>query len=165
MKTKTIKEFLEKIDMYDKYKDELNIDLTKEAYTFEELEIIARVVTDIPIQWVIWGMNHNNICVEDIFEDAIRDGNVAIIKNLILRGYVKSIGKYLYLDIGKNDLYSNHLIDENMYEPMFQLLLKNNETLENFESLSEEYKKAYKTRKAIIENLYNEIKIIKKLKV
>ena len=45
------------------------------------------------------------------------------------------------------------------------ILLKGNETLENLSLIFEEYKKAYETRKAIIDNLYNEIKIIKKLKV
>lgn len=55
--------------------------------------------------------------------------------------------------------------DKNYYFKGIQLLLKNNETLENFESLFEEYTLAYETRKSIIENLYKEIKIIKKLKV
>ena len=55
--------------------------------------------------------------------------------------------------------------DKNYYLEGIKLLLKNNETLENFITIYEEYKKAYETRKAIIENLYNEIKIIKKLKV
>ena len=55
--------------------------------------------------------------------------------------------------------------DKNYYLEGMKLLLKNNETLENFITIYEEYKKAYETRKAIIENLYNEIKIIKKLKV
>ena len=55
--------------------------------------------------------------------------------------------------------------DKNYYLEGIKLLLKSNETLENLITLYEEYKKAYETRKAIIENLYNEIKIIKKLKV
>ena len=43
--------------------------------------------------------------------------------------------------------------------------MKNNETPENYLEYYEQYKKAYETRKAMIDNLYNEIKIIKKLKV
>ena len=39
------------------------------------------------------------------------------------------------------------------------------ETIDNYTTLYEEYKEAYNKRKSIIENLYNEIKIIKKLKV
>lgn len=55
--------------------------------------------------------------------------------------------------------------DKNYYYEGIKMLFKNNETLENFSSMYEEYKNAYETRKAIIDNLYKEIKIIKKLKV
>ena len=55
--------------------------------------------------------------------------------------------------------------DKNYYYEGIKELLKNNETLENYLPIYEEYKKAYETRKAIIDNLYHEIKIIKKLKV
>ena len=55
--------------------------------------------------------------------------------------------------------------DKNYYLEGMKLLLRNNETIENYESMLEEYQNAYKTRKAMIDNLYNEIKIIKKLKI
>ena len=55
--------------------------------------------------------------------------------------------------------------DKNYYLEGMKMLLKDNETPENFESAYEEYQKAYETRKSIIENLYHEIKIIKKLRV
>lgn len=55
--------------------------------------------------------------------------------------------------------------DKNYYLEGMKMLLSNNETIENYESIYEEYKTAYEKRKAIIDNLYNEIKIIKKLKV
>ena len=55
--------------------------------------------------------------------------------------------------------------DKNYYLEGIKLLLKENETLENFTLILEEYKKAFNTRKSIINNLYSEIKIIKKLKV
>ena len=55
--------------------------------------------------------------------------------------------------------------DKSYYYEGIKMLLKNNETLENYLSIYEEYKNAYETRKAIIDNLYKEIKIIKKLKV
>ena len=55
--------------------------------------------------------------------------------------------------------------DKNYYLEGIKLLLKSNETSENYISIYNEYKKACETRKAIIDNLYNEIKIIKKLKV
>lgn len=55
--------------------------------------------------------------------------------------------------------------DKNYYYEGMKMLFKNNETLDNYLSIYEEYKKAYESRKAIIDNLYREIKIIKKLKV
>lgn len=55
--------------------------------------------------------------------------------------------------------------DKSYYYEGIKMLLKNNETFENYLSIYEEYKKAYETRRAIIDSLYKEIKIIKKLKV
>lgn len=55
--------------------------------------------------------------------------------------------------------------DKNYYCEGMKMLLKNDETLENYLSIYEEYKKAFESRKGIIDNLYKEIKIIKKLKV
>lgn len=55
--------------------------------------------------------------------------------------------------------------DKNFYLEGIKMLLKNNETLENYSSLYEEYKNAYQTRKGVIDNLNKEIKIIKKLKI
>lgn len=55
--------------------------------------------------------------------------------------------------------------DKSYYLEGMKQLLKNDETIDNYTNLYEEYKEAYNKRKAIIENLYNEIKIIKKLKI
>ena len=55
--------------------------------------------------------------------------------------------------------------DKNYYLEGMKMLMKNNETPENYLDIYEQYKNAYETRKAMIENLFNEIKIIKKLKV
>lgn len=55
--------------------------------------------------------------------------------------------------------------DKNFYLEGIKMLLKNNETLENYTSFYEEYKTAYQIRKGIIDNLNKEIKIIKKLKI
>lgn len=46
-----------------------------------------------------------------------------------------------------------------------KIFLKPEETMENYKSLYEEYKSAYEKRKESIDNLYSEIKTIKKLKV
>ena len=55
--------------------------------------------------------------------------------------------------------------DKSYFLEGMKMLLVNNETPENYKSRYEEYQKAYDTRKSIIDNLYNEIKVIKKLKV
>ena len=55
--------------------------------------------------------------------------------------------------------------DKNYYLEGIKQLLKTDETIDNYTNLYEEYKEAYNKRKAIIKNLYNEIKTIKKLKV
>ena len=55
--------------------------------------------------------------------------------------------------------------EKNYYLEGIKMLLVNNETLENYPSFYEQYKNAYEKRKAIIDNLYKEIKIIKKLKI
>ena len=55
--------------------------------------------------------------------------------------------------------------DKTYYLEGMKQLLKTEETIDNYTNLYEEYKEAYNKRKAIIENLYNEIKIIKKLKI
>ena len=55
--------------------------------------------------------------------------------------------------------------DKNYYYEGMKMLFKDNEDFDNYLDLYEEYKDAYEKRKAIIDNLYKEIKIIKKLKV
>ena len=55
--------------------------------------------------------------------------------------------------------------DKNYYLEGIKVLLAQGETLENYHDVYIEYKEAYEKRKAIIDNLYDEIKVIKKLKV
>lgn len=55
--------------------------------------------------------------------------------------------------------------NKNYYLEGMKVLLRDGETLENYMDIYNEYQNAYNARKAIIENLYKEIKIIKKLKV
>ncbi len=55
--------------------------------------------------------------------------------------------------------------DKNYYLEGIKVLLKEHETLDNYMDMYEQYKTAYENRKKIIDNLYHEIKIIKKLKV
>ena len=55
--------------------------------------------------------------------------------------------------------------DKNYYLEGMKMLLTTNETLENYQEIYKEYKQAYDIRKSMIDNLYKEMKIIKKLKV
>ena len=55
--------------------------------------------------------------------------------------------------------------EKNYYLEGIKILLKPGETVENFDQIYQEYIEAYNTRKAIIDDLYSEIKTIKKLKV
>ena len=55
--------------------------------------------------------------------------------------------------------------DKNYYLEGIKALLKKGETLENYDAMSDEYTEAYIMRKGMIDKLYNEIKIIKKLRV
>ena len=55
--------------------------------------------------------------------------------------------------------------DKNYYLDGIKLLLKKDENLDNYKSIHNEYSDAYTMRKGMIEKLYDEIKIIKKLRV
>lgn len=50
------------------------------------------------------------------------------------------------------------------YKEGIQILLASGETMDNFQQVLEDYRKAHQIRLKVIEQLYNEIKIIKKLK-
>ena len=55
--------------------------------------------------------------------------------------------------------------DRSYYEEGIHVLAKPGETVDNLEQIHQEYEEAYNTRKAIVDNLYHEIKLIKKLRV
>ena len=55
--------------------------------------------------------------------------------------------------------------DKSYYLEGMKMLLKPGETLENYLQIFDEYKNAYTSRKTVLNNLNNEIKLIKKLKV
>lgn len=54
---------------------------------------------------------------------------------------------------------------KNYYLEGIKMLLVNNETVDSIDDRYNEYKTAYETRKKMIDTLYDEIKIVKKLKV
>ena len=73
-----------------------------------------------------------------------------------------------YLKIENYEYKMNKATSENKKSYFLEgmkMYLTPGETVENYKQLYEEHKLAYKTRKAEIDNLYNELKIIKKLRV
>lgn len=54
--------------------------------------------------------------------------------------------------------------DKDFYESGMKLLFTGNENINNYTDVIEDYKKAISNKNKLIENLYNEVKILKKLK-
>ena len=71
----------------------------------------------------------------------------------------------------KIDKYYNKMLQsktedkKNYYLEYMKIYFQENENFDNFQQIHENYKSAYEMRKQKVDNLYNEIKIIKKLKV
>ena len=99
------------------------------------------------------------VVIEDTeYEIFLTQSYVGELKSEIER--LEQINKYkIAMDKAKKEK------DKSYYLEGMKQLLKNDETIDNYTTLYKEYKEAYNKRKAIIENLYNEIKIIKKLKI
>lgn len=99
------------------------------------------------------------VVLDDIYyEIACTDDYVKHLSSEIER--FKLIAKY-------EDLMNSSKKQKNKdyYASGINLLLKNDESLENYRNLWQEHEDAYILRKNIIDGLYDEIKIIKKLKV
>lgn len=82
--------------------------------------------------------------------------------------------KYLDQELDRYKKIQNYIEKKNSsrkesdilyYEQYIDMLLKPDESVENFEALYQEFKDAYNLRKSILADLHKEIKIIKKLKV
>ena len=99
------------------------------------------------------------VVIEDIeYEIYLTQSYVENLKENIKR--IEQIYKYKEkMDNAKKEK------DKSYYLEGIKMLLKPDETIEGIPTIYEEYNEAYKSRKAIIDNLFNEIKIIKKLKV
>ena len=82
--------------------------------------------------------------------------------------------KYLDKELDRYKKIENYITKKNSakkqndiiyYEEYINMLLRSDESAENFEELYQEFKDAYNLRKQILDDLHKEIKIIKKLKV
>ena len=113
-----------------------------------------------------YGKN-NPIIVKTLFKVVIDDIEYEIYCTLnYLKDLKDEIKRYkeienyrLKMEKAKSDKKKNYYLEG------IKALLKSPETLDNYQHLYEEYKNAYQTRKAIIDNLYHEIKVIKTLRV
>lgn len=99
------------------------------------------------------------VVVDDIgYEITCRQSYVDDLKSEIDR--LHEVEKYdIKREKATNEKKKNYFLEG------MKLYLKGEETVDNYKQLLEEYKQAYSTRKAQVDNLYNEMKIIKKLRV
>ena len=99
------------------------------------------------------------VVLDDIeYEIYCRQDYLNYLKEDIKR--LKQIDKYrVQMEKAKKDK------DKSYYLEGMKVLLQPGETVENYAQILAEYENAYESRKAVIENLYHEMSIIKKLKV
>ena len=106
---------------------------------------IVRVLFKVVIDDIICEINSTQSYVDELYEELKRFEQI--------KKYEEKMNK------ARSEKKKNYYLEG------MKILMVNNETPENYLDYYEQYKNAYITRKAMIDNLYNEIKIIKKLKV
>lgn len=109
---------------------------------------------------------NNPIIVKALFKVIIEDIEYEI---SYTQDYVDELGKELkrFKQINMYQEKANTAKKEKDYQNYIEsmkMLFKNNESINNYKQIESEYESAYETRKNIIDNLYSEIKIVKKLK-
>ena len=110
---------------------------------------------------------NNPIIVKTLFKVVIDDIEYEIYCTL---NYIKDLKEELkrFKEMEKYQAKmekANSEKQKNYYLEGIKILLKDNETLENYKEIHKEYEEAYKLRKGVVDNLFEEIKKIKKLKV
>ena len=109
-----------------------------------------------------WDLKSNHkvkVVIEDIEYEIYLTGSYINNLSAELKRF-KQIENYRhYMEKAKSQKNKNYYLEG------MKVLFRDGETLENYMDIYNEYQNAYNARKAIIEDLYKEIKIIKKLKV
>ena len=128
------------------------------------------------------------IIINDTKPDPASDANIGKLNKSVVKKLLKVVLDDIYLEISytqdyvevlKRDLSRFNELEKykekmdaaqtdkekKYYLEGIQLLLKKDETLDTYHEIHQEYKDAYVTRKGMIDKLYDEIKIIKKLHV
>ena len=110
---------------------------------------------------------NNPLIVRKLIKLIIEDTEYEI---FLTQGYVKELKEEIkrlkQVDNYKKEMdKAQNEKSKNYYLNGMKLLLKEGETIKNYASIMSEYEQAYEMRNTIIENLYKEIKIMKKLKI
>lgn len=110
---------------------------------------------------------NNPLIVRKLIKLIIEDTEYEI---FLTQGYVKELKEEIkrlkQVDNYKKEMdKAQNEKSKNYYLNGMKLLLKEGETIKNYVSIMSEYEQAYEMRNTIIENLYKEIKIMKKLKI
>lgn len=109
----------------------------------------------------------NPVIVKALFKVVIDDIEYEISCILdYLKSLKEQLKRFKQIDKYKEQMEKAKTEKKKQYylEGMKELLI-GSETIENYEKTKHDYEEAYKKRKAIVDNLFDEIKIIKKLKV
>ena len=110
---------------------------------------------------------NNKLVVKKLLKVVINDVELEI-------SYTMDYVKYLDKELSRFKKIDNYIQRKNSatkkndilyYEQYIDMLLRHDESLDNFYNLYEEFREAYNLRKNILDGLYKEIKIIKSLKV
>lgn len=109
----------------------------------------------------------NPVIVRTLFKVVIDDiGYEITCTQSYVDNLLKEIERFKKIENYKNKMEKAKTEKKkNYYLEGIKLLLKPDESVDKISQIHQEYLEAYNTRKAIINNLYNEIKSIKKLKV
>ncbi len=135
-------------------KDQMRKDLDKSLALSEMKELAKMGKINPAIVRVLFKVVADDIAYEISFRQSYVDDLKAEIERLSkVEQYEKKMNK------------TSNLNKKNYFLEGMKMYLNSNETVDNYRQLYEETKEAYTNRKAEIDNLYNELKIIKKLRV
>lgn len=150
------------------YKTHINISdtlkiLIKEAQPEEHIKLVAldHLNTDRKLGKInarILRILFKVVIDDIIYEIACIDDYIKYLKSEIKR--LETINKYYFkMQNAKKDNDKNYFLEG------IKLMLSQNETVDNFQIILQEYKNALLNKEDSVDKLYNEIKIIKRLKI
>ena len=127
IKIKTVKDLLVHINRYEELKDNLNIDLTKESYSFKEIYELAQALNQTMNNFVVSMVRPDIPFSLKAFEREIKNGNISKIKQAINAGYVKVLNDKLYFANRRYLLDDRDVVSKDVVHELFTLLISNKE--------------------------------------